>query len=281
MDIICLKGKIQQISLRKLSEFDNFKISVNNDLVILDCLIIFGLNMVPLNKRKNPLIIQFIINRVLTYLNDYTYFAATRRYYFRLGETKTGKVINHIPLKPNEKILEIFGNIPLISFVSTYLGLEATVIDFHYTQKVQTPLYIVNKALKICDTKGNKEKDVFLQSCINDENIWINDDLNFKMINITEIKKSLDFIPNLNDNLTFTNADLTKNDIDLTNNFFDYIFIDPPFMKNTQYQEQKLEKLLNNSLILAYKHSNLNTLLYIRLPDKKVKQYLFFKKCYL
>lgn len=227
------------------------------------------------NERRNDQAISFLINIIISFLNIWAHYSATCRFRFRLGENTSKAAILRLNLDPRLKLMEIFGNIPIISWVSAFLGVSSTVIDFHYQEGRGEVLEYRNKAMMMIrqgDLKGFKNffheerrKEMMgktLQSDIQRSRI---DPYNtVKLVGHTpwfyeDIK---DRYKALNLNL----MELKKCKSILENEKYDRFLIDPPYGFETGYQDVDTWKLVTNSLELVKMTSNSDSIGFFVVP---------------
>jgi len=212
------------------------------------------------DQRNNEKVISFLIEFILSFLNTWAHFAATCRFRFRMGKRTIKNVILQSNISPGVELLEIFGNIPIVSWISSFLGATTTVIDFHYREGQGEVFDYKSKAMQMIregDYRGftnfyreERRKEMMgegLQSDISQGHI---DPYNtLKLIghhpwlyeNIKDNYKAI--------NLNLMNLKTCKEAVQ--NEKYDRFLIDPPHGIETRYQEADVWTLVSNSIELV------------------------------
>ena len=225
------------------------------------------------SKRNHPVLTKYIISEILTDFNNYFSYFGTIRSNFRIGERNLHRLISNLELKPGMKFLEIYGNIPILSLVATFLGLSASVIDYQY----EYGLGSVSKLIKEINNHLLDENNIGRTRDAIDDFLRSEDFINqldpemtgqkIKFQSMIELTKKM--IPEVQRMITFINLDLKSISENLDKfpaRYFDIIFIDPPFNKQTSYMNQNSRSLIENSIKLAKVWGHPEAKLAISLP---------------
>ncbi|MFW9996498.1 MAG: hypothetical protein ACFFD4_30925, partial [Candidatus Odinarchaeota archaeon] len=212
---------------------------------------------VPFTDRINRQVVDFVSNESVIFLNIWGSYVATRRYRFRLTQSEISKIVLNLNVRPDMKSLEIFGNLPVFSWITAYLGLTATVIDFHYTEKEGEVSAFRTKGLQLINSKDSNGFFLHIKDfeAIEAEGRSLEQEIRFDRVSPTGSLKLIDWLNTEINNrfhplsLDLTNLDECKRHI--APKSYDRLFIDPPFGQETDYQNPDALLIIKNALILA------------------------------
>ncbi len=259
---------------KKVLKFETIRTDTYKNLKYFSRLIIpTGLRRLNFERRNNDKFFEFLIKECLTILNNYCSYAGTRRYRFRLGESHLIKLVRLINISPHLTFLELFGNVPILSWVLTFLGLTVTSIDFHFTQKQGSVSNLVEEAFN-----SIKKGDIirFRQILKDFEKLEgfgevIEPDIASNQISSVGTLKIISWLhPEIihrYNPLSLDISDLEGILKGLPKDHYDRIFIDPPYGIETSYLSKKLRLLIENSIEIVRICGKTDSIKCISIPD--------------
>lgn len=228
--------------------------------------------MLTYSERIQRSFIRFVIEESLSRINTYSRYASTIRYQHKMGPRILSELIQALDPSPGMKFLELFANVPILSWSLAFLGLEVTAIDNSFSADIGIITSFMNQANSFLENNQYDQFYNFLLEFEEKEKMGAPitgeisaayvDTLGILMQNrwlYTEIQSR--FKPY---SLDLSNLDVSLKEI--RHSYFDRIFIDPPYNWRTDYLDTNHILLLSNALQIARKVGNSDFICYLSVP---------------
>ncbi|OLS16990.1 MAG: hypothetical protein HeimC3_50220 [Candidatus Heimdallarchaeota archaeon LC_3] len=240
------------------------------------------------NIRKTPSLIGLVSKLLIDRLNFYIFYQISPRRNYAVKFSKYPIIVNQLlDIRENDLFIEFFSNIPIISYLSAFLGAKCVSIDRDYNFEVDD---IKKFSDKLLAAKSRSERNLITINFVNRPiGSRIKKSLKKDSINpkFPFIVGPLSWFANLIEEIPqFHKLDVLNDDIlsFLGEKKFNKIYLDPPLnIKTVLQREDHVITLLSKVLTITREIKKKKSIIVLRLPkdipeEKKDKLIELIKK---